>query len=71
VHRESGQYASKTLFIFIRDTDNYFPDEDFFPDMRSVYNDMGDNTANVNGSSSALYVFMSLLFELLLQLFVF
>jgi hypothetical protein len=52
-------------FIFIMESDELFRDEDFFPDISSLYDDMGDNNGNVNGSTSAVpYVLLILLLEI-------
>jgi hypothetical protein len=51
------------------DADDFFPYKDFFPDISSLYDNMGDNGGipNVNanmGSSFALYVFVIIVFVL-------
>jgi hypothetical protein len=60
-----------TGLFFTMDTGNFFPDEDFFSDISSLYDNMGDNggipnvNANANmGFSSALYVFIFINFML-------
>jgi hypothetical protein len=63
-----------TGFILITDADDIFPDEDFLPDISSLFDNMGDNkgTPNVNantnmGSSSAPYVSLLLIIDFVLQ----
>ncbi|KAK1683078.1 hypothetical protein QYE76_043926 [Lolium multiflorum] len=58
----SGAHCTATGFNFITDLDEFFPDEDFFPDISSLYDNMGDNTGNTNGSSSVVsYVILDAL----------
>jgi hypothetical protein len=53
---------------FITDVDEFFPDDDFFPDISNLYDDMCDNTGNTNESSSAIpYVLLILLVEIMMQ----
>ncbi|KAK1691935.1 hypothetical protein QYE76_008632 [Lolium multiflorum] len=56
--RESGDKVFGERFCattdFITDVDEFFPDDDFFPDISSLYDDIGDNTGNANGSSSTV-----------------
>jgi hypothetical protein len=49
------------------DTDDFFPDDDYFPD---IFGNMGDNINNVNGSSSTPYVFLFPLIDIMLQFLV-
>jgi hypothetical protein len=55
------------------DSDEFFPNEDFFPAISNLYNDMGDNTGNANKSSSTAAIwlpgaFASVFFEKLKQI---
>jgi hypothetical protein len=70
--RESGDKVFGERFCattdFITDVDEFFPDDDFFPDISSLYDDIGDNTGNANGSSSTVpYVLLILLVEIMMQ----
>jgi hypothetical protein len=50
--------------------DEFFPNDDFFPDISSLYDDMGDNNDNVNGTTSAsLYVLLILLLNIIVLVF--
>jgi hypothetical protein len=56
---------------FITGADEFFPVNDFFPNISSLYGDIGDNTNNANGSSSVvLYVILILLVEIMLRFLV-
>jgi hypothetical protein len=56
---------------FITDVNEFFSENDFFPDISSLYGDIGDNTNNANGSSSVeLYVIIILLAEIMLRFLV-
>jgi hypothetical protein len=60
-----GALRATTGLFYTTDTDDFFPDEDFFPDISSLYENMGDNgdIPNANmGSSSSLYVFLFIIF---------
>jgi hypothetical protein len=51
------------------DSDKVHPDEEFFPDISSFYDDMDDNTVNVNGSSSVVsYVMLNVMLFILVEL---
>ena len=48
---------------------DYFPDDDFFPDVHDLLNDMADEDTDPKSSASAAavpYVFLSFLLEVLL-----
>jgi hypothetical protein len=50
------------------DADEIFANGDFFPDLSSLYDDMGDNTDNANEYSSTVpYVVLILLVETMMQ----
>ena len=53
------QHAT-TAFLFNTDSDNYFPDDDFFPDVDVLFDDM-------SSSASIPYVILFRLFEIMLQ----
>jgi hypothetical protein len=47
-----------TGFIVITDSKEFFPNENFFPEISSLYDNVGDNIGNTNQSSSDVsYVF--------------
>jgi hypothetical protein len=51
------------------DSDKVHPDEEFFSDISSFYDDMDDNTVNVNGSSSVVsYVMLNVMLFILVEL---
>ena len=58
---------------FITDSDDNFPDDDYFPDINNLFDDMGDNGANINANANgaapvpAPYVIFLHLFEIMLQ----
>jgi hypothetical protein len=53
------------------DSDEFFLDEDFFPYISSLYDDMGDNTTYANESSSiVLYVILFLLLKIMMKFLV-
>jgi hypothetical protein len=61
-----------TGLFFTTDADDFFPDEDFFPDISSLYDNMGDNSgipivnANANmGSSSYVFLFINFVLQFL------
>ena len=62
-----------TTGCFITDdrvADDYFPDDDFFPDVHDLFDDMtGEDTDPKSSASAAAvpYVFLSFLVEVLLQ----
>jgi hypothetical protein len=68
-----GEHSSAiTDFIFITKADNFFPNDDFFPNINNLFDNMGDNTNNANvkvnaSSSSGLYVILPLLYEIMLR----
>jgi hypothetical protein len=71
--RESGDKGFGKQFCattdHIMDADEFFLNDDFFPNISSLYDDMGDNTDNANVSSSAVpYVLLILLVEIMMQL---
>jgi hypothetical protein len=50
------------------DSDKVHPDEEFFPDISSLYDDMDNNTGNANGSSSVIsYVMLNVMLFLLVE----
>jgi hypothetical protein len=64
-----GALCATTGFIFITDSDELFSDKDFFPDINSLYDDIGDNNGNVNGSTSIVpYVLLILLVNIIVLL---
>ena len=62
-----------TTGCFITDdpvADDYFPDDDFFPDVHDLLDDMAGEDTDPKSSASAAavpYVFFSFLLEVLLQ----
>ena len=55
------------------DSDDYFPDDDFFPDVHDLLDDMAGEDTDPKSSASVAavpYVFFSFLLEVLLQFFV-
>jgi hypothetical protein len=70
--QESGDKVFWECFCattdLIMEADEFFPNDDFFPDISNLYDDMGDNTGKANGSSSAVpYVLLILLDEIMIQ----
>ena len=49
--------------------DDYFPNDDFFPDLGNLFIDdgMGDNIINATAAAAAPYVYLSALYEIFLQ----
>jgi hypothetical protein len=54
------------------DADDHFPNDDFFPEVNNLFDDMADDdvNANANATVATQYVFMFFLFEFLPQLLV-
>jgi hypothetical protein len=70
--RESGDKVFVERFCattdLITNANEFFPDDDFFPDISSLYDDIGNNNDNANGSSSDVpYVLLNLLVEIMMQ----
>jgi hypothetical protein len=68
-----GALCATTGFILITDADDIFSDKNFFPNINSLFDNMGDNndTPNINananmGSSSTPYVSLFLFIVLVL-----
>jgi hypothetical protein len=49
----SGALWATTIFILITDTDDIFPNEDFFPDISNLYVNIGDNSGIPNIKANA------------------
>jgi hypothetical protein len=70
--RESGDEVFRECFYviteFIMDVEEFFPNNgDLFLDNSSLYDNMGENTCNANGSSSTfMYVILILLVEIMM-----
>ena len=61
------RHHATTGFFFNTDADDYFPDEDFFPDVDVLFDNMSTPNANGSSSSTGLYVILLYQFEILLQ----
>ena len=65
-----GERSSATAGLDIdTEADDYFPNDDFFPGISNLFNDMALNsdTANANaGSSSEPYVFLPSIYEIMM-----
>ena len=55
---------------FITDANDTFPNDDFFPDIDDLFDDMGDNTNNGHASASVQYVLISPMFRFMFQIMV-
>ena len=63
-----GERSSATAGLDIdTEADDYFPNDDFFPDISNLFSDMALNSDNANaGSSSGPYVFLPSFYEIMM-----